>query len=144
MEKMKEIGKGAQRDIYISWDTAVKGAVERYGVVIENYRAGRYPKHEKPQDELLNGIGDLMNVIGTSDARRRDIQDYLAGILAGKNSKTEWLHPFDADVTNAVFQSMKTSFQDWKNELQAETRRRGEKLKNSIEDGLEEFYDIFL
>lgn len=144
MEKMKEIGKGAQRDIYISWDTAVKGAVERYGVVIENYRAGRYPKHEKPQDELLNGIGDLMNVIGTSDARRRDIQDYLAGILAGKNSKTEWLHPFDADVTNAVFQSMKTSFQDWKNELQAETKRRGEKLKNSIEDGLEEFYDIFL
>lgn len=144
MEKMKEIGKGAQRDIYISWDTAVKGAVERYGVVIEYYRAGRYPKHEKPQDELLNGIGDLMNVIGTSDARRRDIQDYLAGILAGKNSKTEWLHPFDADVTNAVFQSMKTSFQDWKNELQAETKRRGEKLKNSIEDGLEEFYDIFL
>ena len=143
-EKMKEIGKGAQRDIYISWDTAVKGAVERYGAVIENYRAGLYPKHEKPQDELLNGIGDLMNVIGTSDARRRDIQDYLAGILAGKNSKTEWLHPFDAGVTNAVFQSMKTSLQDWKNELQAESKRRGEKLKNSIEDGLEEFYDIFL
>ena len=40
-EKMQEIGEGAQRDIYISWDTAVKGAVERYGTVIENYTDGK-------------------------------------------------------------------------------------------------------
>ena len=52
-EKMKEIGEGAQRDVYISWDSAVKGAVERYGVVIENFRAGRYPRHERPQDEMF-------------------------------------------------------------------------------------------
>lgn len=76
-EQMKQVGEGAQRDLYISWDTAVKGAVERYGTVIENYRAGKYPKHERPKDELLRGIGDLMTVIGTGDARRRELRSYL-------------------------------------------------------------------
>jgi hypothetical protein len=80
-ERMKQIGEGARRDLYISWDTAVKKAVERYGAVIENYRAGLYPKHEKPRDELLRGIGDLMNVIGTGDARRKELRSHLSDVL---------------------------------------------------------------
>ena len=57
---MRLVGENAQLDLYISWDTAVRGAVERYAVVIENYRAGKYPKHDSPQDELMNGIGQCM------------------------------------------------------------------------------------
>ena len=109
---MKEIGEGAQRDIYISWDTAVKGAVERYGTVIENYKAGRYPKHEKPQDEIFHGIGELMNLIGTSELRRKEIRDNLAGILENGRPKMEWLHPFDSSVTDAVFRPMKQGMSD--------------------------------
>lgn len=154
-DKMKEIGDSAQRDIYISWDSAVKGAVERYGTVIENYRAGRYPKHEKPQDELLNGIGELMNVIGTSEQRRKEIRDYLAGVLEEKRPKTDWLHPFNADLTDAVLRPMKQNLQDWKKGMETgfadfrtgvetEGKRRSAELKEIIEDGLEEYYDIFL
>ncbi len=153
--KMKEIGEGAQRDIYISWDTAVKGAVERYGTVIENYKAGRYPKHEKPQDEIFHGIGELMNLIGTSELRRKEIRDNLAGILENGRPKTEWLHPFDSSVTDAVFRPMKQGMSDWMKEMgsglndwytgmESETRRRSEELKTTIQDGLEEYYDIFL
>ncbi|MBQ5427258.1 MAG: glycosyl transferase, partial [Oscillospiraceae bacterium] len=80
-EQMKQIGEGALRDLYISWDTAVKTAVERYRIVIENYRAGRYPKHERPRDELLNGIGELMNAIGTGDARRKELRSRLSSAL---------------------------------------------------------------
>ena len=80
-EQMKQIGEGALRDLYISWDAAVKTAVERYRIVIENYRAGRYPKHEKPRDELLNGIGELMNAIGTGDARRKELRSRLSSAL---------------------------------------------------------------
>ena len=153
--KITEIGEGAQRDIYISWDTSVKGAVERYGTVIENYRAGKYPKHESPRDELLNSIGELMNVIGTSEARRREIREYLADALAERKLKTDWLHPFDANVTNAVFRTMRAGFEDWKTgvesdltdwraEWEAETKRKHAELKEFIEDGLQEYYDIFL
>jgi hypothetical protein len=154
-ERMKEIGNGAQRDVYISWDTAVKGAVERYAVVIENYKAGLYPKHEKPQDEMFQGIGDLMNLIGTSELRRKEILDTLSGILEGRLPKKEWLNPFDSSVTDAVFRPMKQGMTDWMKEMgsglsdwytgvENEARRRGEELKTTIQDGLEEYYDIFL
>ena len=143
-ERMKTVGEGAQNDLYISWDTAVKSAVERYGVVIENYKAGRYPRHETPRDELLSGIGELMNVIGTGENRRKEIRKYLADALSDSRLKTEWLHPFNADVTNAVFQSMRANLNDWRNELEAERKKRSAELKETIEEGLEEFYDIFL
>lgn len=36
-ELIKEVGKGAQHDIYISWEDAVAKAYERYKIVIENF-----------------------------------------------------------------------------------------------------------
>lgn len=154
-EQMRRIGEGAQRDIYISWDTAVKSAVERYGIVIDNYKAGRYPKHDTPQDDLLRGIGELMNVIGTGEARREAIRDHLAGVLSGNLPKTDWTHPFNSDVTNAVFRSMseglkewktdmETGFADWQAGWETERKRWNTEGKKAIEDGLKEYYDIFL
>ena len=142
-ERMKQVGEGAQRDIYISWDTAVKGAVERYGIVIENYREGKYPRHEKPQDELLSGIGDLMNVIGTGEARRQELRSYLGDVLEGRRQGNEWTHPFGTDVTDAVFQNMKTGVEDWKSGMEAGLEKLRSR-RSSLEENLEEFYDIFL
>ena len=163
--KMKEVGTNAQRDIYISWDTAVKGAVERYGVVIENYRLGRYPKHETPADELFSGIGELMNLLGTGEARRSAIREHLSDVAAGRTPKTEWMHPFDASVTTAVFQGMKSGFEDWKQEIADRANEIGtegeaglKELLAGIESGrekarlrraeleaeLERYFDIFL
>ena len=141
--QMKQVGDGAQRDIYISWDTAVKSAVERYGIVIENYRAGAYPRHEKPRDELLRGIGDLMNVIGTGEERRQELRSYLGDVLEGRRPGNEWTHPFGTDVTEAVFANMKAGIEDWKSGMEAGL----EKLKthrSNLEENLEELYDIFL
>ncbi len=36
-ELLKRVGKGAQKDIYISWEDAVAKAYERYQVVIDNF-----------------------------------------------------------------------------------------------------------
>ena len=181
-EKMREIGANAQRDIYISWETAVHRAYERYGIVIDNYRAGKYPKHETPGDELFRGIGQLMDLIGTGETRRQAFQKHITDVLeerrvmAGaqqeteqKNALTDWFHPFDSDLTNAVLQTMQSSWNEWRSGVEADTgrwktgldqfkngldtewkrqlaegKRRGEELKQNIEDGLEEFYDIFL
>jgi len=50
---MKQLGQGAQDHLYMSWETSVKNAYERYGVVIENYRQGLYPKHRSLTDEFF-------------------------------------------------------------------------------------------
>ena len=164
-EKMREVGENAQRDIYISWDTAVRGAVERYGVVIENYRSGRYPKHDSPRDDLFRGIGELMNLIGTGEERREAIRENLADVLAGRAPKAEWRHPFDAAVTNEVFRNMRNTLTDranevadWRRKFEAEGqaslseiragleagREKARQRRAELEQNLESFYDIFL
>ena len=50
-EVMARIGAGAQRSIYCHGEQAVDRAYARYFDVIDNYRRGLYPKHEKISDE---------------------------------------------------------------------------------------------
>ena len=69
-EKMKEIGQGAMREIYISWESAVKNACERYGVVIENYKAGKYPAHEGLSDDFIHSISESMDAYNRAMDRR--------------------------------------------------------------------------
>ncbi|MBQ7693026.1 MAG: glycosyltransferase, partial [Oscillospiraceae bacterium] len=80
-EKMREVGEGAQREIYISWDTAVKNAVERYGVVIDNYRAGRYPKPEGLSEDFIHSIAASMDAYNVSRERQRArVRELSAGV----------------------------------------------------------------
>ena len=72
-EAMKRVGEGAQTNIYISWETAVAGACERYGAVIENYRSGLYPRRETATDDFLHGMASLMDFRN----RRREAQRQL-------------------------------------------------------------------
>ena len=53
----------ASKELYISWDTAVSMAYERYETVIDNYKCGLYPKHSRISDALMTGNGELMNVL---------------------------------------------------------------------------------
>ena len=72
-EAMKRVGEGAQQNIYISWESAVAMAYERYGTVLENYRAGRYPAHDHLSDEVYRGLATAMDL----RARRREAQRQL-------------------------------------------------------------------
>ena len=50
---MKQIGQGAQDNLYMSWEASVKNAYARYEIVIDNYRHGLYPKHRTMTDEFF-------------------------------------------------------------------------------------------
>ncbi|MBD9196511.1 MAG: glycosyltransferase [Clostridiales bacterium] len=73
-ECMAQVGRQAGERLYLSWGDAVKRARERYGVVVENYRMGRYEDHHKPMDGVLNAQGTMMDAL----ARVRDLGDGLA------------------------------------------------------------------
>ncbi len=53
-EIMGRVGQTASENIYLSWDDAVKTAMDRYEVVIDNYRRGLYPKHKLPMEGLFS------------------------------------------------------------------------------------------
>ena len=75
-EAMARIGAGAQRDIYMSWEEAVGRAYERYYTVIDNYRRGLYPKHEKISDEMYKTMANYLDSAGRArEAQRRRAEE---------------------------------------------------------------------
>ena len=67
-EKMREAGKHAMEEIYVSWSDSVKHAYERYQVVIENKKAGRYKEHRAAfSRRLLGATAEALSA--TSDVK---------------------------------------------------------------------------
>ena len=63
-EAMAAVGENASRELYISWETSVKAARERYEVVIDRYKSGAYPSRNRPVEHLLKANADLMEDLG--------------------------------------------------------------------------------
>ena len=61
-ETMKQVGCQAQQQLYISWEEAVGRAYQRYGAVIDNYRRGLYPEHERLSDEFIRAMATSMEL----------------------------------------------------------------------------------
>lgn len=60
-EYVHTVGRHAGEELYISWQTAVKLAMERYEVVIDRYRRGEYPEHSHPVEWGMKINGALMD-----------------------------------------------------------------------------------
>lgn len=76
-EAMARVGERAQKEIYVSWEEAVRRAYERYGTVIENYHRGLYPEHDRPTDALLHGLASAMEAVSRGREYRRQVADEL-------------------------------------------------------------------
>lgn len=59
-QQMARIGANAARDLYLSWQDAVRAARERYQIVIDRYRSGQRPGRQEPMEQFLNAAGMLM------------------------------------------------------------------------------------
>ena len=80
-EAMKRVGRGAQEQLYLSWNDAVAAAERRYETVIENYRAGRYPAHELPDNAFYSGMAGVLDLHSQLALRRRQTTDRIAGFI---------------------------------------------------------------
>ena len=61
-EVMQRIGRAASANLYLSWDDAVACAMERYEIVMDNYRSGRYPKCKRGVDAFMKLSTRLMGL----------------------------------------------------------------------------------
>ncbi len=69
-EHMAAVGAVAGDELYISWETAVKYAVDRYGCVIDSFKSGRRPR--RPMEELMKINGELMDALAKLSALRHN------------------------------------------------------------------------
>lgn len=82
--KMAEIGEHAAQELYISWQDAVRRAMERYEIVIDYYRRGSYPTRNEPVDNLLNINGELMEDLAHLQLQREEQRRIFRARYAGK------------------------------------------------------------
>ena len=80
-EVMKKVGRGAQDHLYLSWNDAVSGAERRYETVLENFRAGRCPQHDAPNDSFYNGMAGLLDLQNQLTLRRRQTLERISGFI---------------------------------------------------------------
>ena len=74
---MRQAGELANQEVYISWETAVHTAMERYEVVIDRYKSGLYPSHRQPMEVLLKANGELMEDLGHLMALRKEMHHHF-------------------------------------------------------------------
>lgn len=67
---MAAIGRHAQDELYISWETAVGIARERYEMVIDRYRSGGYPSTRRGMEGVFRASGELMEGLCRLEERR--------------------------------------------------------------------------
>lgn len=76
-EAMRRAGECAAKELYISWNTAVSRANDRYQIILENFAAGKYPKRKKLTDQLLKRQGELMNALSHIPKAEDILERYL-------------------------------------------------------------------
>ncbi len=63
-EAMIRVGMSAGRELYVSWESAVACAYDRYQTVIDRYRSGKYNRNTQPLDGFFKAQGELMGALG--------------------------------------------------------------------------------
>ena len=82
--KMAQIGENAARELYLSWQDAVKQAMERYQIVIDRYQSGGYPARHEPMDNFLKANGNLMEDLANLQLQREELRQSFRARYAGK------------------------------------------------------------
>jgi len=108
--KMAAVGDAAQNNLYISWESSIKCAYERYGVVLDNYYSGRCPSHEKLSDHFFDKSAEAINQIIKIQAMNQKL------LLQAEKDIAEIRTTIDNDKSN-IHNKMKIEREKLENEL---------------------------
>ena len=118
-EVFRAVGDGAQRELYISWDEAVASAMARYEIVIENYRAGKYPRHTGLSDDLIHNIARSMDgynrSVEYSRARMHELSESYRKLRREVLEQSQKLQGITADRENVqgrLTKELRSRFED--------------------------------
>ena len=81
-EAMSLIGSYAQKELYLSWEDAVKAARERYQVVIDRYNSGAYAPYRRHMEPVFKANGELMEGLARLEDQRAALRSRIADLLA--------------------------------------------------------------
>ncbi len=125
----RRIGGNAQRDLYISWEDAVKNAYERYGTVIDNYRRGLYQEHDRLTDGLLHGLASAMDGVNRGRERYRHMQEEItSGVEEVRESLADGFGDLREELTDGL-EELKDGLSDGAHHLKDRLEELGKKME---------------
>ena len=80
-EKMASVGLAAGQELYISWETAVHAAMERYEIVVDRYQRGCYDIHRKKLEPVFKANGELMEGLARLQEHRQGLRRELTQLV---------------------------------------------------------------
>ena len=69
------VGERAMREIYLSWEDAVRRACDRYDIVRERFLSGAHPTPEPVSDEIFVRISDILTTINRVHAAGDELRE---------------------------------------------------------------------
>ena len=129
-EAMKRVGENAERELYLSWEDAVARAYERYEVVIDNYRSGKYPRHKKAMDGFLKSQGELMDTFSLIEVVRDEMRDDFEA------DRDELMEKFrtGTEELRAFLREQQAKLREGQQEVRARIREEQEKAEARLDD----------
>lgn len=91
---MASIGEHAQKELYVSWEDAVKAAQERYQVVIDRYHSGAYAPDRRHLEPVFKANGELMEGFVKFEDQRIALRSRISDRLAESREHFKTLHRF--------------------------------------------------
>ena len=139
-DAMPRVGKGAQENLYLSWQDAVTNAERRYGIVLENYRAGVYKEHEKPNDAFFKGIAGVIDIENQIARSTQQTMDQFENFIDKATKEAEWQKRFEDYFAEADWRlPLQILIKEIRRKTQSDVqaRRAMLRLRKKLDDGEE-------
>lgn len=77
LDKIAEIGRGAQSNIYTSWEQSIDKAYERYSLLYDRCRGNSYESVELREDEMFNLVAEWYKVSTKMKNKTAELRDAI-------------------------------------------------------------------
>ncbi|MCQ2558182.1 MAG: glycosyltransferase [Oscillospiraceae bacterium] len=134
-ELMSWMGKNASESLYMSWEDSVKNAYERYGTVVENYRSGRCPSHEKLTDEMFARTGQALELLNRNRNRRQAAIERIQEEYRDIRTEIET----DRELLLNEWKDGRSRIREDLEEVRSELRAREKHLSEELEEIIDRF-----
>ncbi len=134
LDEIRQIGQHAMDEVYISWETAVKRAYERYQTIIDNVKSGKTRRHEGfiSEDFFL-----MMDRVTDNIQSFRSIPHNIRNLPDNLREKTENILENGRRIGDNIIESGRRfgdNIRETKDNIIDSGRRLGDKLLHKDDD----------
>jgi dGTP triphosphohydrolase len=162
MEHVHQVGQNAMDEIYISWDSAVKLAYERYGEILELKQSGKLGSRKKESSDYFISIatniaeitsktvhmpkkiyyGMMENFEEMLEEMQEKQENFKADMHEMKDNLKEGMHEVKDGIKDSMH-GIRDDFKDGMHGMKDTFKEGMHEMKENFKEGMHEIRDTF-